>query len=279
MTLTEAQRKEIEAAVDELFFTLKAKVLGRFFKGPKIFFEVVRSSSPLESIEGIYRYTYEMLNPGQKPDESQIKGLARITGNYIDAERLKTKNRILADVESSGTLKEADAVIRENIERASSYIDMLVNNEARIVQAYAERNGINQLGASLGIDDPVVAKLGVIDVRMCKNCKKLWHTPENIRVPKVYKMSELQEGYNRDHKNPTPTVGPTHPRCRHVMTFVPPNFGFDRSGQITFKGFGYDVYAEQHGVNKAESKVRPGNAWDVEYLFDLPLDDDHVHEP
>lgn len=279
MKLTEAQRREIEKAVDELFLTLKAKILGRFFEGPKIFFEVVRSTSPLESVEGIFRYTYQMLNPGKEPDQKQIKILAAITGNYIEAERLKTRARILADVDAAETSEDVATAVQVSLDKATEYIGMLINSEARIIQAYAEKHGISQLGASLGIEDPTIAKLGVIDERMCKNCKKLWHTEDNIRIPKVYKMSELQEGYMKDHKNPTPTIGPTHPRCRHVMTFIPPNFGFSASGQIEFKGFGYDVYADQRGVEKSEPVIPAANSWDVEHLFDMPLDDDHVHKP
>jgi predicted transcriptional regulator len=277
--LTEAQQKEIEKAVDELFLTLKAKILGRFFEGPKIFFEVVRGTSPLESIEGIFRYTYQMLNPGEEPDQKQIRALAAITGNYIEAERMKTKAKILADVNSAKTVEEVAASVKVSMDKATEYIDMLVNNEVRIIQAYAEKHSISKLGASLGIEDPTVAKLGVIDQHMCKNCKKLWHTEDNIKVPKVYKLSELQDGYMKDHKNPTPTIGPTHPRCRHVMTFVPPNFGFSAAGQIEFKGFGYDIFAAQRGVEKSEPVIPKASTWEVEDLFDIPVDEDHVHEP
>lgn len=278
MKLTEAQRKEIEKAVDDLFLTLKAKILGRFFTGPKIFFEIVDSTSPLETVEGIFRYTYQMLNPGKEPDPKQVKQLAAITGNYIEAERMKTKAKVLQDVNSAETAEEVAEAVKVTMGKATEYIDMLVNNEARIIQAYAERHGISQLGASLGIEDPTVAKLGVIDQRMCKNCKKLWHTEENIKIPKVYKMSELQEGY-MSHKDVKPTVGPTHPRCRHVMTFVPPNFGFNSAGQIEFKGFGYDIFAVQRGLEKSEPEAPKSNPWEIEHLFELPSDDDHVHEP
>ena len=278
MKLTEAQRKEIEKAVDDLFLTLKAKILGRFFTGPKIFFEIVDSTSPLETVEGIFRYTYQMLNPGKEPDPKQVKQLAAITGNYIEAERMKTKAKVLQDVTAAETPEEVAEAVKVTMGKATEYIDMLVNNEARIIQAYAERHGISQLGASLGIEDPTVAKLGVIDQRMCKNCKKLWHTEENIKIPKVYKMSELQEGY-MSHKDVKPTVGPTHPRCRHVMTFVPPNFGFNSAGQIEFKGFGYDIFAAQRGIEKSEPEVPKANPWEIEHLFELPSDDDHVHEP
>ena len=276
MKLTEEQKVEIEKAVDELFFTLKAKILGRFFKGPRIFFEIVQTTSPLESIEGLFRYTYQTLNPGKEPPEEVIKKLALITGTYIEAERIKTHDRIVSGVEEAKTDQEAQTAISIGIEKATQYIDMLVNNEARVIQSYAEKAGIGELAADLGIEDPTVAKLGVIDERMCKVCRKLWHTDENIRVPKVYKLSELAEGYNKNHKNPIATIGPSHPRCRHVMSMIPPNFGFGPTGQIQFKGFGYDIWAEQHGTEKTESNSR-SIIESAEEMFDFPIDNDHEH--
>jgi hypothetical protein len=149
---------------------------------------------------------------------------------------------------------------------------MLVNTETKIAQAYAEREGINRVAASVGVEDPVVAKLGIIDDKMCKNCRKLWHTPGNIWIPKVYKMSELQEGYNKDWKNPVPTVGPTHPNCRHGLTFIPPNFGFDQSGNITFKGLGWDEHSFQ---NTGEMKKTEPNSAIEDNFFDLYEDCQH----
>ena len=72
---------------------------------------------------------------------------------------------------------------------------------------------------------------------------------ENLYIPRVYKLSELKDGYNKDHKNPIPTVSCTHPHCRHTLTMVPPNYGFDMRGNITFKGFGHDEYQHQRGIS------------------------------
>lgn len=77
-----------------------------------------------------------------------------------------------------------------------------------------------------------------------KQCRKLWHDPANIFKPIPYKLSELAEGYNTDMKNPVPTIGKTQPNCRHIASFVPPNFGFDSKGNIQFINFGYDYYSD-----------------------------------
>ena len=251
MDLLDSQKAQIEKIINDLFYNLKAKLLGRFFTGPRIYFEVLNTVNPLETLEGVYNYTYTMLyGPGAKPAKKRPKTLSAITGNYIEAERLKTINKIMMGIEKAKTFDEVQGEIDKYMGKATSYISTLVNTEVRHVQANAEREGIEKLGSSIGVADPIVCKLGVIDKKLCKSCKALWHSDDNIQIPKVYKMSELRDGYNDNHKKPIPTIGPTHPHCRHVLTMIPPNFGFTDNGVIQFKGFGYDAYEDQNKGDK-----------------------------
>ncbi|MGH7241012.1 MAG: hypothetical protein ACREGB_01810 [Candidatus Saccharimonadales bacterium] len=246
MKIKNSAREEIQKAIDDLFLNLKARLLGRFFTGPRIYFEVVHRANPMETLEGLYRFTIATLyGPSAKVDEDHLEALANTAGNFIEAERLKASNHIMADLSGATTAKEVKEIIDAQIDKSTEYINGLVANEARTVQSYAEREGIMQLAASIGVEDPLVAKLGIIDKKLCPICVELWHTDDNIQVPRVYRLSELKEGYMKDHKNPYPTVGPTHPHCRHIMTFIPPNYGFKKDGTITFKGFGHDEYATQ----------------------------------
>lgn len=247
MKLSPAQRRAVLDNLDDIFYNLKARMLGKFFKGPKIYFEVVKRSNPLDTVEGIFNYTMKMLYGShiEAPDD-QVEALAEVTGNYLDEQRLKISNKVMSEIASADSPETALASIRESVDKISEHVDMLVANEARTAQAYAEREGITRVASSIGIEDPTVCKVGIIDDKMCPNCKKLWHTEKNINIPKVYKLSELKDGYMKDHKNPYPTVGPTHPHCRHSLTMVPPNFGFDSSGTVDWKGFGWDEYAHQH---------------------------------
>jgi hypothetical protein len=248
MQLSKRQIGVITDTVNDLFFRMKARLLGRFFSGPKLYFEVLSDLDPLDTLEGIFRFTiHSLYGADASIDEDQIKHLADITGNYIEAERLKTVNRVLSDAAQSATQKEFEMTLKDNIEKATTYINLVANTETKSVQAYAERDGIAQLASSMNIDDPNVAKLGIIDDKTCDNCIKLWHMQHNLNVPRVYKLSELRDGYMTDHKNPYATTGNTHPHCRHILTMIPPNMGFDASGQIKFVNFGYDIYADQRG--------------------------------
>jgi hypothetical protein len=246
MKLSPVQRRAVLDNLDKIFYNLKARLLGRFFTGPRIYFEVVQRANPMETIEGLFQYTMKMLyGAAQEAPEEQLEALAETTGNYLDVQRLKISNKVLADIAAADNPKDALDKITENVNKISEHMDTLVASEARHVQAYAEREGITRLGASIGVEDPVVYKIRTPGKVMCPNCRKLWHTPENLSIPKVYKLSELQEGYMTDHKNPYPTIGHTHPHCRHDLSMLPPNYGFNSAGIAEFRNFGYDEYEHQ----------------------------------
>ncbi len=248
MDLKDEQRVAIEFSVSDIFYRLKMRLLGRFFTGPSIYFELVDDLNPLNTLEGIYHYTASMMYGSSfKPSVKRVKTLNRITDNYIEAERLKTINKIMQAAEQGESLDDIESMLKETLDKSAEYVDMLVVTEARNVQANAEREGIEKVAASIGVEDPIVCKYGKIDDKMCPVCRYLWHSEENIYIPKVYKLSELKDGYNTSTKDPIPTVLASHPRCRHILTLIPPNFGFNARGQIEFKGFGYDIYSEQRG--------------------------------
>ena len=109
MKLSDAQRNLILDRIESLFEGTKARLLGKMFKGPSLHFEVVRRTDPLHTfIEGLYEYTLKMLyGAAVKPNMQTVEQLAEVTGNYIDAQQLKIKNHILADVAKAKSPSEA----------------------------------------------------------------------------------------------------------------------------------------------------------------------------
>lgn len=251
MKINKTQRGVIFDIIDDLFWTLKANLLGRFFKGPKIYFEIINEANPMETLEGIYTFTQFMVKgPGHKVDQKKIEQISEIADNYLEAEKLRTKNKIIEGIGRSDDLDGLEEELTGQIKRATDYVNLVIGAETRSAQAMAESEGIVEVAASLGVEDPIICKRGVIDDRLSKQCRLLWHDQVNIFQPVVYKLSELSAGYNTDMKKPKPTVGLTHPNCRHIMSFVPPNFGFDDQGKLTFKGFGYNEWDSQHSGKK-----------------------------
>ncbi len=288
MKLTDAQRRLIIDRIESLFESTKASLLGKYFKGPKIHFEVVRRTDPLHTIEGLYTYTMKLLyGPDAKPRKENIKNLTEITGDYLDAQQLRVKNHILADVAKAKSPSEAIRSIRGHFEKAGAYVDLLVANEAHIVQAYASREGIQKLASDIKVKDPVVVFLGVCDHKICKYCKAMYHDSANLRMPKPYLLSQVREGYfkPKEWDGKTPHQSPLHPYCRHVMSFVPPNFGYDKTGTIVFKSIGYDYYSDYWGMKKSEelpstAPAEPNFVSYDEYLeMNIEHEKEHVHGP
>lgn len=288
MKITDAQRRIIVDRIESLFENTKAGLLGKFFKGPKLYFEVTRRTDPLHTIEGIYTYTMKMLyGPDAKPKQSNIKNLADITSDYMDSQQLKVKNHILADIARAKTPSEAIRSVSAHFEKAGEYVDLLVANEAHITQAYASREGITKLAADIEVKEPIVVFLGIADTKICKYCKAMYHDSSNLEIPKPYKLSQVREGYfkPKDWDGKSPHQAPLHPRCRHIMSFVPPNFGYDSSGTIVFKGIGYDYYSDYWGMKKSEeipdlAPKEPNFFSYDEYLeMNIEHEKEHVHGP
>ena len=243
MKLSPQQRRTILDNIDDIFQKIKARLMGRFFSGPRIYFEVVKQSNPFETIEGLFRYvTYMTGGPSSKIDEHQVEVLSEVTGNYVDAKRLQVQNKVLNAIAAAATPKQALKAVESHINDAGDYMEALVSNETHTATAYANKEGITKVGASIGIEDPTVCKVGVIDDKMCSTCRELWHDPDNIYKPRPWKLSQLKEGYMTDRENPYPTVGGSHPRCRHTLVFLPPNMAPDEKGTFVWKKFGYDYY-------------------------------------
>lgn len=268
MKLTEKQRRALEKVIEGLYEEMKAKLLGRFFKGPQIWLEVAQSANPSQSIEGLFRYAIHMMyGPGAEISDQRLRQLAKITSNYMDAEKLRVINQLLAEAEQSGSVKDLREKLEELFEKATEKVNTLVVTETRNASNFAEREGIMQVAAPLGIDDPVVARLGPLDAKTCKTCLKLWHDDNNPMIPKLYKASEIREGYST-HKDPVPTWNATHPHCRHVWIMVAPNYGFNKDGRLKFVGFGHDEFKERRGSVKKSEPYEP--IWQ-------PPEHDHDH--
>jgi hypothetical protein len=108
----------------------------------------------------------------------------------------------------------------------------------------------------------------------------MYHDSSNLQMPKPYKLSQVREGYfkPKEWDGKTPHHAPLHPRCRHTMSFVPPNFGFTTSGQIEFKSFGYDYHKDYWGLKKAE-ELPPTLAPEPDFFsYEAYLSMNIVHE-
>lgn len=257
--LSNRQIKKIVASVTSLFDHAQASLMGRHFNGNRMFFSVANNAEPLDTIEGIYRYTLaSMFGANVAPlHDDTIETLSEVAGNYLEAKKLKTKNQLIADLKNAKTKKDIVSIVKRHIESSEKYVEMLISNETRIAQAYASREGITRLSEDIGDKDPTVVFLGVVDKKQCKYCKMMYHDTVIPHKPKPYKLSQVKQGYfkPKEWDSKTPYQAPIHPSCRHSMSYVAKGYGFDNSGMPVFKGLDYDYFSDYWGTKKKEPQL------------------------
>lgn len=267
--LSLTQKLLITALIADMYYRVQARYLGQRFQGPAKYKIQGLTAERKHTLDGIYIFTLALLfGTEMQPDEKELDGLATVTQNYFEIQKLKTINRLITELSTAKNKKEANRVLKQAMDKASSSIETILNTEIKTAQSFAERYGVSKLAAKDGIEDPVIVKFGIVDDRICKACKKLWHAPGNLFMPRPWKLSELDMGYS-SHKNVKATISPTHPRCRHTISYVPPGYGFAENGKIEFKKEGFDYYKEYYKVHKKEDLQ--------ESLSKTCTCDDHLH--
>ena len=154
----------------------------------------------------------------------------------------KTTDEYLRSPDGQEILNSIKKALDDQQTKISKGLDLISNVSLYDAQNHGAADGIIDMSKSLGIADPIVFKIGLLDEKRCPICWSLWTQPDRI-TPKVYKMSELVGGY-MDRKNPLPTIGTSHPNCRDVLTFLSPGFGFE-GGKIKYKGQGWNEFQAQ----------------------------------
>jgi hypothetical protein len=257
MTLSDAQKESVKRSINGLFYTVSAKFLGRFYRGPSIYFDLVRQSEPEFTLEGIYRYTAALqFGPGMNTDDKKLESMAEIAHNYIEAKRLQTVSRVIKAIETSQDPQEAMKIIEDEIDSLQTYLESLIMTESRNVQAFAEQEGISQVAASVGDDDPTVIMTGRYDNKTCKYCRIMYHDPVNPEKPIPYKLKDLSSGYfkPKEWDQVSGHIPPLHPRCRHMLSYVAKGYGYPKGRVPEFIGLDYDYYIDYHSsYNKSES--------------------------
>lgn len=203
-------------------------------------------------------------------DRSTIEALDNTTINYLDALKLKATADIMRSVEENLSeaknkgkligktpyeyLKSKDGQeiltkIKDQLDdqknKITKGLDLIANVQLNNAQNHGVADAILGMSSSLGDEDPTVAKIGIVDNELCKDCKRLWHKEGEIMVPKVYKMSELA-GDPGHWKSRVPSVSSTHPNCRHHLVYVAKGFGFTNKGKFQYISKDHDEYKHQN---------------------------------
>jgi len=266
--MTKEALESILRTIDELFDKTKFRLLGPEYAAKSMVFSV-KKFDPANTLTSLYLHALSDHSVSRESiDKETIKKINDVFDGYFsaisDGAKQKAESTLTsfiheADVKAKlagittemflntdagqSIKEEASKAIGEIVSKANASVNRVVVNEMHNAQSYGALDGIIGLSNSLDIPDPVVFKIGVIDEKMCKACRKLWHM-EDINIPRLYKLSQLRGGYE-NLKDPQGTIGMTHPHCRHVLTTLLPGFGFDASGKVVYVGQGHDEYSKQ----------------------------------
>lgn len=252
-SLSEAARRLVEEELDNIFDRLIISFLGPTapIKSKTIVFTA--SYNQTFSLSGIYFSSMEASGkPAQNLDT--LKSAVRVASNYMESLRADAKAKVIHTIETELAnhqkgITEDD--FRENIRNAleetmgsvSSNLKRVVATEATKAKNLAALEAISRVASDQGVKDPTVFFAVVKDKNMCQECKRL-HLEDDLVIPRVWKLSEIGHEYHK-RGDKYPKVHSLHPNCRCFLTFLPPGFGFDSEGRLTYKSFDYDEYENQ----------------------------------
>lgn len=240
MTRPKTAFQKVSDAVKDMFDALRAQFLPKEGKNLNIGFT---------SLPDLYNQSVRA--SGGVPNPETAESLMEIAETYLDAAQARTEANIKHVLQAHKHSKKDEqpidvhTAIEEQVEKATSEVDRIVDTESQRARSVGAWEGINQAAAKMGIDDPTVFFVVVRDQYLCDECKRL-HLLPDLTTPRVWKMSEISHEYHvRGQENPS--IQGLHPHCRCTKTILFPGFGFDSDGATTYISPGYDEYAKQRG--------------------------------
>lgn len=245
----------ISAAVDKLYDSLKVKFLGPTAQAKK----AIR-----------IKYTHEKTLPGMfesanveegvKPNLFTLDALMRVAEGYLDANRERTKAKVLKEV--MATIEDAhNSRVRTDLEtvlngklidafgEAASHIETIVNTETNTAKNMGVLDGVVAVNSAAGVTDPVVYFLIAKRIHPeapCPECVRLHCTFGEGSPPRLWLLSEVSHGYHKKGED-FPALGGLHPNCRCTMVTLLPGYGFDGTDTVRFIAPKHDELALQRG--------------------------------
>ena len=173
-------------------------------------------------------------------EEKSVADVSRIISGHISELETQSKleNKSIRELLLSDTgdqiIKDIKKELIEQKTKINKAAEVIANHELHGAQNFGAFDGILSAAKAIGVSDPTVFKIGVLDDKRCKYCWKLWTMPDQV-TPRLYKLSELQA--NPGHwKDPQASISPTHVNCRDVLVILMPGFTLDGAGKIAYKG-------------------------------------------
>lgn len=246
-----ASKDQIGKIVDDMFDSLAIQLIGdiprlknkklaivsmdRHFGLAHLFVKAMQDKAPTEI------------------ERDLLKGLLKSADGYIEALKNKTRSNITEAVD--GLAREArlanakvdaaklQAAVSEEMVKARAHMVAVVESEATKLRNLGTLMNISRMAASVNDGDPTVFFVVIKDGVTCKECIRL-HLKEDGITPKLWKFSELKQGYHKRGENHPSAFG-LHPHCRCTLVYLSKGFSFDDQGKTTYHSDNYDAYVKQ----------------------------------
>ena len=246
-----AAKDNIGKIVDDMFDNLAIQLIGDIprLRNKKL---AIISMEPHFGLAHLFVKAMQDKVPNQI-ERDLLRGLLASTDGYIESLKNKTRSNITEAVD--GMAREArlakekvdqarlKAVIKEEMVKARSHMVAIVESEATKLRNLGTLMNISRMASSVNDSDPTVFFVVVKDGVTCKECIRL-HLKEDGITPKLWKFSELKQGYHKRGED-SPSAFGVHPHCRCTLVYLSKGFHFDDQGKTAYHSENYDAYISQ----------------------------------
>lgn len=244
-------KDRIHAIVEEMFDNLAFQLVGglpklqetkrlfisteRHFGLANLFVQAMANKTPNQIEKDVLRSLLESAH-------GHLEGLKNRTRAHV-AERLDGLAREAKLRKEKLEVETIRAAIAEEMAKARSAMMTIVEAEATKLRNLGSMMDITRVASSISDEDPTVFFVVVKDDVTCKECIRL-HLMADQMTPKLWKLSELKQGYHKRGENHPSAFG-LHPHCRCTLTYLPKSYGFNAKGRLSFIDLGHDHFSTQ----------------------------------
>jgi hypothetical protein len=248
--ISSSGKEQIGRVVEDIFDKISLQFIGDI---PKLKYKklLLITSRPNMGLANLF--VQAMANKTLNPIEADVlKSLLESAFGYIESLKNRTKSNVAERVDEvvknakargqKPTQAEINSILDEEMSRARSHLQAILESESTKLRNVGSMMDISRVASSMGDRDPTVFFVVVKDGVTCKECIKL-HLQEDKVTPRVWKFSELKQGYHKRGEE-NPSAFGLHPHCRCTLTYLTKGFGF-KGGNVSYISEKHDEYEKQ----------------------------------
>lgn len=249
--MSSSNKEHISNLVDSLFDRIAYDFLGNIPKLKDKKSLIIASKRSL-GLPNLFVQAMRNKNPNEI-EKDVLKNLLDTAYGYIDSLKGRTRSNITERID--GLIKESKIkgisvsesqiheIMDEEMSKAKNQLQAIVEAESTKSRNVGTMMDISRVAADIGDLDPTVFFVVVKDGKTCNECKRLHLMPDET-TPRLWKFSELKQGYHKRSEN-SPSAFGLHPHCRCTLTYLSPGFGFDSFGKLDYKSESFDAFSAQ----------------------------------